>query len=47
MLTHDQAFAHLVHASQHQNVKLRDIAERVVRTGDVGPAGDQQATTQP
>ena len=32
-ITDDQAFALLVRASQHSNVKLRDIAEQLVRSG--------------
>lgn len=32
-VTADQAFALLVRASQHGNVKLRDIAERLTQTG--------------
>lgn len=34
-VTSDQAFAILVQASQHGNVKLRDIADRLVRTGSL------------
>lgn len=32
----DRAFAMLVVASQHRNVKLRDVAEQLVRTGTLG-----------
>lgn len=32
-LTADQAFALLVRASQHRNVKLRDVAEQLVHSG--------------
>lgn len=32
-ITSDQAFAMLVRASQHHNVKLRDLAETLVETG--------------
>lgn len=32
-LTDDQAFSVLVKASQHGNTKLRDVADRLVRTG--------------
>jgi GAF domain-containing protein len=32
-ITEDQAFTLLTHASQHTNVKLRDVAEELVRTG--------------
>ena len=32
-VTSDQAFALLVQASQHENVKLRDIADRLTRSG--------------
>ena len=34
-LTYDQAFAQLVDASQHLNVKLRDIAREVAETGEL------------
>ena len=34
-VTYDQAFAQLVSASQHLNVKLRDIAGEVAETGQV------------
>ncbi len=33
--TDQQAFALLVQASQHSNVKLRDIAEQLVRSGSL------------
>lgn len=36
-ITTDQAFAMLVQASQHHNVKLRDIAETLVETGVFPP----------
>jgi len=32
-ITEDQAFTLLTHASQHANVKLRGVAEELVRTG--------------
>lgn len=38
-LTADQSFALLVRASQHNNVKLREIAHQLVESG-VMPAGD-------
>ena len=34
-LTEDQAFAMLSHASQHGNVKLRDLARHVIETGEI------------
>ena len=34
-VTADAAFALLVRASQHNNVKLRDLAERLVRSGEM------------
>ena len=34
-LTADQAFQYLVHVSQAANVKLRDVADHLVRTGEV------------
>ena len=34
-LTPDQAFHFLAHAAQAANVRLRDVAEHMVRTGDV------------
>jgi transcriptional regulator with GAF, ATPase, and Fis domain len=37
-LTADQAFALLIRTSQHANVKLRDLAEQVVVSGDLTPA---------
>ncbi len=45
-ITADQAFARLVRASQHQNVKLRDVAERLVQTGELGPSPDEPGTTR-
>jgi hypothetical protein len=42
-ITADQAFDVLRRASQHMNVKLRDVAETLVDTGvdpDTGPAGE-------
>jgi len=36
-LTADEAFARLRQSSQALNVKLRDLAERVARTGDLPP----------
>ncbi|MEU4447670.1 GAF and ANTAR domain-containing protein [Actinosynnema sp. NPDC023926] len=36
-LTADQAFAVLVRASQQTNAKLRDLAERLTRTGELPP----------
>ncbi|HVM18684.1 MAG TPA: GAF and ANTAR domain-containing protein [Egibacteraceae bacterium] len=38
-ITADEAFGMLVLASQHNNVKLRDLAERLVRTGTVSDDG--------
>jgi GAF domain-containing protein len=35
-LTPDQAFQALARASQHANKKLRDVAEHLVRTGELG-----------
>lgn len=35
LVTEEEAFQRLVHASQHLNVKLRDVAERVKETGAV------------
>ena len=35
LLTEDQAFALLRAASQYHNVKLHDLAERVVQTGEL------------
>ena len=38
-VTAEQAFTLLTHASQRSNVKLRDIADHLIRTGEiVGPA---------
>jgi len=37
-LTPDEAFAKLVRTSQHRNVKLRDVAADVVRTGETPPS---------
>jgi len=34
-LSDQQAFALLVQASQHRNVKLRDIAEQLVHSGSL------------
>ena len=34
-LTEDQAFAELRDASQRRHVKLRDVAEQIVLTGDL------------
>lgn len=45
-ITADQAFDVLRRASQHLNVKLREVAETLVRTGeppDTGPAPDRGA----
>jgi AmiR/NasT family two-component response regulator len=44
-ITADQAFDVLRRASQHVNVKLRDIAAALVETGEapVDPAGDRPA----
>ena len=39
-LTPDQAFALLVRVSQHRNIKLRDLAERLVHTGHLDAASD-------
>ncbi len=38
-ITADEAFRMLVLASQHSNVKLRDLAERLVRTGTINDDG--------
>ncbi len=40
-LTADQAFDVLRRASQHLNVKLRDVAERVTETGERPPTSEQ------
>ena len=42
-LTPDQAFQALAQASMRSNTKVRDIADRLVRTGefDLGPAGSR------
>ena len=38
-ITEDQAFTLLTHASQHRNLKLRDVADELVRTGALdGPS---------
>ena len=37
-ITDDRAFGMLVKASQRSNVKLRDVADRLVRTGDLASA---------
>lgn len=37
-LTPDQAFHHLATASQHTNVKLRDVADHLTRTGELPTA---------
>jgi AmiR/NasT family two-component response regulator len=42
-LTADQAFALLKRESQNTHVKLRTIAQGVIRTGDL-PAGEQSET---
>lgn len=34
-LTADRAFALLVQVSQHRNTKLHDVAEALVRSGDL------------
>ena len=34
-VTGDQAFAMLVRASQHSHLKLRDVAERLIHSGDL------------
>ncbi|GAA1338630.1 GAF and ANTAR domain-containing protein [Saccharothrix algeriensis] len=36
-ITADQAFALLVRGSQHTNTKVRDLAEQLVRTGELSP----------
>jgi GAF domain-containing protein len=41
-ITEDQAFTLLTHASQSTNVKLRDIAEELVRTGALPGAAPQR-----
>jgi hypothetical protein len=41
-LTYDQAFAQLVNASQHLNVKLRDIARAVAETGQLPELPDRR-----
>jgi GAF domain-containing protein len=38
-ITADEEFRMLVLASQHSNVKLRDLAERLVRTGTIDDGG--------
>jgi hypothetical protein len=35
LVTYEQAFAQLATASQHLNVKLRDIAAEVAETGEL------------
>jgi AmiR/NasT family two-component response regulator len=40
-ITADQAFAILRIASQHLNVKLRDVARDLVDTGETPPGGDR------
>ena len=44
-ITADEAFARLLGTSQHQKVKLRDVAERLVQPGDVAPSPEAQVTT--
>jgi AmiR/NasT family two-component response regulator len=39
-LTEDQAFGRLRELSQRRNVKLRDLAEEIIYTGDVAPRHD-------
>ena len=39
-LTPDQAFALLVRVSQHRNIKLRDLADRLVHTGHLDAGTD-------
>ena len=34
-ITADQAFGLLVRASQHRNLKLRDVADGLVRSGEL------------
>lgn len=38
-ITGDQAFALLVRASQHTHLKLRDVAERLIHSGDLDGQG--------
>ncbi|WP_344428250.1 GAF and ANTAR domain-containing protein [Pseudonocardia ailaonensis] len=38
-LTQDQAFAQLQHVSQRLNIKVRDLAEEVIRTGELPTPG--------
>jgi len=40
-LTEDQAFDRLRDLSQRRNVKLRDLAEQIIYTGDVEPHRDR------
>ena len=40
-ITADQAFAVLRRASQHLNVKLREVAQRLVDTGERPPTGGE------
>lgn len=44
-VTHDQAFGLLRTASQHQHVKLRDVAEGVIFTGTVDMDNDDVEST--
>lgn len=39
-LTTEQAFHHLRDLSQRRNVKLRDVAEQIIYTGDTGRRRD-------
>lgn len=42
-LTADQAFALLIKASQRGNIKLRDIADRLVLSGSLTPTPREPA----
>jgi len=45
-LTTDQAFALLVRVSQHQNVKLRDVADKLVHSGQLHDDSAKASSTQ-
>ncbi len=49
LVTYDEAFAQLASASQHLNVKLRDIAAEVAETGELPdvPAGPRRLRQHP
>lgn len=51
-LNEDRAFQYLVRVSQHSNIKLRDVAQRLVdqgndRPGDAGEPNDARPTQSP